>query len=187
LLSVAVNTPLPLVAVQLLWLNLVTNGIQGVALAFEKGEKETMEQPPRSPKEGIFNRLMIEETLISGVSMGIIVFILWFVLISKGVPEFTARNLALLFMVLFENIHIFNCRSERKSAFNVPFSNNWLLITGILASQALHIASMNIPFMQDMLHIEPIQTYEWVYLLALASSILFIMETYKYFKRNRNI
>ncbi|NLF83191.1 MAG: HAD-IC family P-type ATPase, partial [Candidatus Gastranaerophilales bacterium] len=187
LLSVGLNTPLPLVAVQLLWLNLVTNGIQGVALAFEKGEKETMEQPPRSPKEGIFNRLMIEETLISGISMGIIVFILWFVLLSQGVPEFTARNLALLFMVLFENIHIFNCRSERKSAFKVPLSNNWLLITGIIASQALHIASMNMPFMQGMLHIEPIKTHEWGYLLALASSILLIMETYKYFKRNRNI
>ncbi len=193
LLSIIFNLPIPLTAVQLLWLNLVTNGIQGVALAFEKGEKETMEHPPRRPEESIFNRLMIQEILISGISMGLIAFVLWVWLLSNGTPEYFARNIILLLMVLFENIHVFNCRSEYKSILKVPLRNNTLLITGVLAAQALHIISMNIPVMQLVLGIETVKIIEWVYLLVLSSSILVIMEIFKLlkfhspFRKNRHI
>ncbi len=182
LLALMFNQPIPLLAVQLLWLNLVTNGIQGVGLAFEKGEKETMQKPPRKPDEGIFNRLMIEETVISGFSMGVIAYAFWYVMLENGVTEFSARNIVLLLMVLFENIHVFNCRSEYKSAFKIPLSNNILLITGVIAAQALHIISMNIPIMQEILGLEPVGLREWLYLLFFSASILLIKEVYKFFK-----
>ena len=69
-LALLSGLPLPLGAVQLLWLNLVTNGIQDVALAFEGGEPGVMSHPPRPPSEGLFNRLMVSQTLISGLAMG---------------------------------------------------------------------------------------------------------------------
>ncbi len=182
LLAIIFNQPVPLIAVQLLWLNLVTNGIQGVALAFEKGEKEAMEKPPRKPEEGIFNKLMIQETLISGLSMGIIAYVLWFGLITNGTSEYSARNIILLLMVLFENIHVFNCRSEYKSAFKIPLRNNILLITGVIIAQLIHIISMNIPIMQFILRLEPVKITEWFYLLLFSGSILLIMELFKIFK-----
>lgn len=184
LLAVAFNTPIPLLAVQLLWLNLVTNGIQGVGLAFEKGEKETMQKPPRNPKESIFNGLMIKETVISGLTMGVVAYALWWSLISAGVSEFSARNMVLLLMVLFENMHVLNCRSEYKSAFSVPLKNNVILIAGIIVAQLIHVISMNIPLMQEVLDIEPIGLQEWIYTLCFAVSIIVVMELFKFFRKH---
>ena len=141
-----------------------------------------MQRPARKPSEGIFNKLMIQETVVSGVSMGIIAYVSWVTLLFGDVSEYSARNIILLLMVLFENIHVFNCRSEYKSAFKIPVKNNILLITGVIIAQALHIVSMNIPIMQDVLNIEPIKIQEWLYLLVLSGSILVIMEVFKLFK-----
>ena len=128
---------------------------------------------------------MVQETLVSGVSMGAIAFGLWFILLSNGMTEFSARNIILLLMVLFENIHVFNCRSEYKSAFKIPLKNNLLLITGVVAAQAIHILSMNIPVMQEILDLEPISSEEWFYLLTVSASILLIMEFFKIIKFRR--
>jgi len=88
--------PIPLVAAQLLWLNLVTNGIQDVALAFEKGEPGIMSRPPRRPGEGIFNKLMVQEVVIAGVTMGLIAFGAWYWLLKGGKDVAAARNIILL-------------------------------------------------------------------------------------------
>lgn len=74
LLSMIFGTPMPLTAIQLLWLNLVTNGLQDVALAFEPEEGNELKQPPRKPKEPIFNALMIQRVSVNAVVMGIIAF-----------------------------------------------------------------------------------------------------------------
>ncbi|HMO57366.1 MAG TPA: HAD-IC family P-type ATPase, partial [Roseiflexaceae bacterium] len=103
-LAILSGLPLPLFAVQLLWLNLVTNGIQDVALAFEGGEPGAMRRPPRKPSEGIFNRLMIRQTVTSGMTIGLIGFGTWYWLLAAGYDEAAARNLGLLLMVLFENV-----------------------------------------------------------------------------------
>ncbi|MBN2025694.1 MAG: HAD-IC family P-type ATPase [Actinobacteria bacterium] len=182
-LAMALGLPIALVAVQLLWLNLVTNGIQDVALAFEAGEPGAMLRPPRDPEERIFNRLMIEQTLVSGITIGLIAFFTWWWLQGAGWAEEEARNLVLLLMVLLENVHVFNCRSEYESAFKVPLSNNWLLIGGVLAAQGIHIASMYIPFMEDVLGTSPVSFLEWTYMFLLALILLVVMETYKYVRK----
>lgn len=179
LLSLIAGLPIPLMAVQLLWLNLVTNGIQGVALAFEKGEPASMKRPPRKPDESIFNKLMIQETLLSGLTMAIVAFIFWCFLIKRGWNEVDARNLILLLMVLFENIHVFNCRSEYTSAFKIPFKNNLFLIGGVVIAQGIHIISMQIPLMQDILKIKPVTLSTWLILLIIAGLLLLIMELFK--------
>lgn len=186
LFSLLAGLPIPLVAVQLLWLNLVTNGIQGVALAFEKGEPASMKKPPRDPNEGIFNKLMIQETLLSGLTMAIVAFACWFWLLKTGWDEFQARNLVLLLMVLFENIHVFNCRSEYTSAFKIPFKNNALLIAGVFMAQGLHIISLQIPLMQNVLKVKPVSPSIWIVLLAASGSLLIIMEIFKSIKKQNN-
>ena len=161
-LAVIAGLDIALVAVQLLWLNLVTNGIQGVALAFEAGEPGAMYRPPRDPDEGIFNSLMIQQVAISSLFIGLVAFFTWWWLIGAGWEVAEARNLVLLLMVLLENVHVFNCRSEYLSAFRVPLRNNRVLILGVLAAQGIHIASMYIPFMRNVLGLEPVSLLKWL-------------------------
>ena len=116
-LALLTGLPLPLVAVQLLWLNLVTNGIQHVALAFEPAEGDELERPPRPPNERIFNRLMIERVVLSAVAIGSVAFLTFRWMLDQGYSLEEARNGTLLLMVLFENVHVFNSRSEVLSAF----------------------------------------------------------------------
>jgi len=181
-LALLSGLPLPLAAVQLLWLNLVTNGIQDVALAFEGGEPGVLEQPPRPPGEGIFNRLMIQQTLVSGLVMGGVAFASWWQLVGEGVPLDEARNQLLLLMVLLENVHVFNCRSERFSAFRVPLSRNWLLIIGVVVAQSVHIVAMQMPIMQRVLSIVPLSLADWLRLAFDALLLLIAMELFKGFK-----
>jgi magnesium-transporting ATPase (P-type) len=179
ILALFAGLPIPLLAVQLLWLNLVTNGIQGVALAFEAGEPETMSRKPRKPEEGIFNNLMIKQTLTSGITIGIVAFAAWGWFTSSGYDEVKARNLLLLLMVLFENFHVFNCRSEYRSMFRIPLRNNYLLVTGVILMQGLHILSMHIPLMQDLLGISPVSLERWFSFFIIAGIIIVVMEIFK--------
>ncbi|MBN1414760.1 MAG: HAD-IC family P-type ATPase [Bacteroidales bacterium] len=184
LASIAAGLPLPLLAVQLLWLNLVTNGIQDVALAFEGGEPGAMKRRPRKPSEKIFNPLMLKQTLTSSITMGAIVFGLWYWLNKyTQLDETHSRNLALLLMVFMQNFHVFNCRSERVSAFRVSLKRNTILAFGVLAAQGIHILSMQIPFMQNMLRIEPVTLNEWLYVLALGVPMILVMEVFKFFNK----
>jgi magnesium-transporting ATPase (P-type) len=181
--SIFVGLPLPLLAVQLLWLNLVTNGIQDVSLAFEGGEQGAMKRKPRDTKDGIFDKTMIQQTLLSGLTMGMVVFGLWYYLIEiHHMNEYHARDLILLLMVFMQNFHTFNCRSEHTSIFKTPISRNYILVFGVLAAQGIHIASMQIPFMQNILQIEPITFTEWLYVLGLAIPVIVVMELYKVWK-----
>ncbi len=185
--SIIAGLPLPLLAVQLLWLNLVTNGIQDVALAFEGGEPGAMKRKPRNPSEKIFNPLMMQQTIVSGLAMGMIAFGLWFYLKNHIVmDEAHARNMVLLLMVLMQNVHVFSCRSERVSAFKVPLKRNMLLVFGVVLAQGIHILSMHIPFMQEVLRVEPITPKEWFELLILALPLLLVMEIFKRIKTTIN-
>ncbi len=184
--SIMAGLPLPLLAVQLLWLNLVTNGIQDVALAFEGGEPGAMKRPPRSPAERIFNPLMVRQTLVSSFIIGGIVFGVWYWLNNyTRLDEFQSRNIILLLMVFMQNFHAFNCRSEHASAFKVPLRRNVILVFGVLAAQGIHILSMQLPFMQNILRTEPVTLNEWLYLIALAIPVLLAMELFKFFNKSR--
>jgi len=184
-LSLMFGLPLPLLPVQLLWLNLVTNGIQDVALAFEGGEAGTMNRPPRKPDEGIFNRLMIEQTVVAGVAMGLLAFANWYALLDTGMSEFDARDRLLLLFVLIQNFHVFNCRSEYESVFRVPLKRNYMLVFGVLAATGIHVLAMHIPVMQRILQIAPIRFDEWIIPFAMASVMLIVMELFKIIKRRQ--
>jgi len=185
--AILAGMPLPLLAVQLLWLNLVTNGIQDAALAFEGGEPGAIRRKPRRPGEKIFNPLMIQQTLVSGSTMGLIAFAFWFYLINiQQMNESHARGVVLLLMVFMQNVHVFNCRSETVSTFRVSLSRNWILILGVVLAQGIHIAAMHIPFMQTVLRIEPITFWEWTEVLILAVPLLIVMEVFKQVTRRRH-
>lgn len=183
-LSLILAVPLPLTAIQILWLNLVTNGIQDVALAMEPGEGDELRRPPRRPQEPIFDRLMLERVLLSAVVMGGVSFSFFYSQIQSGVSLEIARNLTLLLMVLFENVMIGNCRSETKSAFAMSPLRNPFLLLGTLGAQLLHIGAMYIPFLQSTLGVSPVGLSDWIRLLTMALSVLVVIEIYKLLRRH---
>lgn len=179
---------LPLLPAQLLWLNLVTNGIQDVALAFEPGEAGVLKRHPRPPRERIFNRMMVSRTLIAAVVMGIIGFsaFCWMIEV-EGWTETQARNALLLLMVLFENIHIANCRSETISAFRLSPLTSPILLTGTILAFLVHMVAMHLPLTQRVLRVEPVDLTTFVTLLGLALTLLVAMEIHKWWCRVRLI
>lgn len=178
-LALLTGLPLPLLAVHLLWLNLVTNGIQDVALAFEPGEGNELKHPPRPPRDPVFNRIMVERVVVSALVIGTTTFFLFQWLLNQGYNIDEARNGTLLLMVLFENIHIFNCRSETRSVFTHNPLKNRLLLFGTMTAQLIHIGAMYTPWISEVLHIQPVSPQFWLQLLTLAFSVLIIMELHK--------
>lgn len=180
------NMPIPLLAIQLLWLNLVTDGIQDVALAFEKGDKEVMNHPPRKTTEAIFNSTMVEEILISGIVIGITVFVFWLYLM-KGIEMdiVSARSYILLLMVFMQNIHVFNCRSEITSAFKIPVKNNPFIVIGIISTLLLQLIVTETPILSNILKTKPLDFYHISLALLLSLPLLIIMELFKSIKRKK--
>lgn len=184
-LAIATGTPyLPLLPVQLLWLNLVTNGIQDVALAFEPNEGGVLQRRPRSPRERIFDQLMIERTIVAALVMGVIGFLTFRWFLPDGevsdAEVASARNALLLLMVLFENIHIGNCRSETKSALVLSPLRSPVLLAGTITAFLIHLAAMHLPFGQLLLEAKPIALKNWVILFLLALTIFPAMELHKW-------
>jgi magnesium-transporting ATPase (P-type) len=179
LLALPLGLPMPLLPVQLLWLNLVTNGIQDVALAAEPAEGDELQQPARRPSEPIFDAIMVRRIILSTAVMGAGGFALFWALLSQGMAVEQARNLLLLLFVLFENFLTLSSRSERYPVFSRRLTANPFLLVGILAAQSLHVVAMHIPLLRDTLSIAPVSALDWALLLAIASLVAFVVEADK--------
>ena len=179
-LSIILDLPMPLVAIQLLWINVVTDGIQDFALSFEKAEEGIMKERPRNPKESIFNKSLLQEIIVSALVIGVIVFIVWYFLLKTlNMDVSVARGYIMALMVFIQNIHVFNCRSEHKSAFSIPIKNNPLIVGGVIFSILLQIIVMELPFMSTFLKTVSIPFIHLVFLFGIALVVLIIMEVYK--------
>ncbi|MDD4036205.1 MAG: HAD-IC family P-type ATPase [Bacilli bacterium] len=184
ILVILTGLPLPLVPVQILWLNLFTDGIQDMALAFEGGEEGVMNKKPRKPTEKIFNSVMINQTLVSGITMGIVSFIFWNHLINnRNINIVEARGYVLLLMIFMQNIHVFNCRSEYTSVFRIPLKKNKILLGGIALALGGHILATHIPIMQKILKLMPISFKANIKIFLLVVPLLIVMETFKIIRR----
>ena len=178
--SILLDMPMPLVAIQLLWLNVVTDGIQDFALSFEKAEDGILKEKPRSPKESIFNKELLQEIVVAGAVIGFVVFGAWYYLLNVvNMDVNIARGYIMALMVFIQNIHVFNCRSEHKSAFSVPLKNNWLIVGGVGASVLLHVIVMEVDVLSSFLQTTKVPVGDALYLVLVAVSILVIMEIYK--------
>jgi len=179
-LSIILDLPMPLVAIQLLWINVVTDGIQDFALSFEKAEPGILKEPPRSPKESIFDKPLLKEILVSGLIIGGLVIGTWvFLLNHLGVETAVARGYIMALMVFIQNIHVFNCRSELRSAFKVPIKSNWLVVAGVIVSIILQFIVMEVPFLSEFLQTSSVPLVHLLALFALALIVLIALEIYK--------
>ena len=182
-LSIAFNLPMPLVAIQLLWLNIVTDGLQDFALSFEKTEEGIMNEKPRKKDESLFNKELLFEVLISGLTIGIIVFIVWNKLIKEGMNVNSARGYIMALMVFMQNVHVLNCRSEKTSAFKMSFKKNILIPIVIICSILLQVIVMETSFLSKFLKTTKIPFIDMIELLLFSLIILVVIEIYKFIKR----
>ncbi len=174
---------LPLVPAQILWCNVVTNGIADVALAFEPGDKSLVRRPPRPKAEGILNRMLIERLVLVGIwlAVGTLAVFYW----QWGGSEDNlalARTAALTTLVLFQKVHVFNCRSESVSIFKKSIFANKMLLIGVLASLCIHIAAVYTPVTQNLLSLEPLSLNHWGVSLGVALTAIIINELHKKFR-----
>ena len=182
-LAILFDLPMPLVAIQLLWLNVVTDGIQDFALSFEKGEKGIMTEKPRDSKEPLFDKNLFQEIIFSGLIIGLIVFIEWYYLINNvGMDEYVARGYIMALMVFIQNIHVFNCRSEKKSAFSVSLKSNKLIVIAFFSSILLQFIVMEVPILSTFLQTSSIPISHLIYLFIVSLVVLFSLEIYKKIK-----
>jgi Ca2+-transporting ATPase len=183
LVAVIMGTPIPYVPAQLLWINLVTNGLQDVALAFEPGEKGIMERPPRDPKEPIMSRLLWERTVIVGLLISVGVVYNFQLALNEGASLEKARTVAVTTMVFFQFFQAWNSRSELQSIFKIsPFSNP-LLFFSLIAAFFAQLSFIYVPTLQWIFRTEPITMSEWLQILMVSATVVLVVEIDKWIRR----
>jgi len=169
----------PLVALQILVVNLVTDGLPALALAVEPGELGIMQRPPRDPKRSIFDKTMVNYLLGIGfwtmlASLGVF---LW--AINSGRSPLEAQCLCFATLVSVELFNCFNCRSERLSLFSMnPFGNKWLL-AAVASSWVITVAIVYSPFLQGPFHTYSMSLQDWGIVLLAGVSVLIPVEIAK--------
>ncbi len=187
LIAMILDIPIPYVAAQLLWINLVTNGLQDVALAFEPGEKDVIKRKPRSLKEGIMSRLMFERSILVGLIISAGVIFNFIKALEDGVSLERARTIAVTTMVLFQFFQAWNSRSELKSIFLInPLSNPFLFYSMVAAFLA-QIAVVYVPALQWVFRTEALNGTEWVKIMLVAITVVAAVEVDKTIRRRRKV
>lgn len=183
LTALAIRWDLPLLPAQILWCNVVTNGIADVALGFETGEQALYRRRPRSPDEGVLDYMLLERLVVVGIWLAIgTLGVFWWVNFYRGESLDLARVAALTTLVLFQKVHVFNCRSEDVSIFKKNPLENKVLVIGVLASLGVHIAALYIPWTQRLLHFEPLSWQIWLISIAVASTAIVVNELHKWLR-----
>ncbi|MGQ3685792.1 MAG: cation-translocating P-type ATPase, partial [Candidatus Loosdrechtia sp.] len=176
--------PIPYLPTQLLWINVVTNGLQDVALAFEPEEKGVIDRPPRNPKEGILSRLLIERTVLVGFVIAIgVMYNYMSALFLEEVSLEKARTTAMTTVVFFQFFQAWNSRSALTSIFRMNPFGNLFLFYSLIAALFAQIAVLYAPPLQFVFQTEPLTAKEWIHILIASSTIVAIIEIDKWIRR----
>ncbi|UNC93857.1 HAD-IC family P-type ATPase [Candidatus Contubernalis alkalaceticus] len=183
LFIVLTGFPLPFLPAQILWVNLVTNGLQDMALAFEPPEEGVIQQLPRRREEPIISSLILERLVLVGLVIMLGTFLTYLWQLNIGAPLAQARTVALTTMVFFQLFHVFNSRSELTSMFKMnPLSNPFLFYSTI-ASLSAHLLVIYWPPLQFVFRTVPLLPIHWLAAALAASTIIIIIEIEKAFRR----
>ncbi|MBN2567082.1 HAD-IC family P-type ATPase [Candidatus Woesearchaeota archaeon] len=178
--AVMMGVPIPLTALMILFVNLVTGDLPAMGLALERSSDSIMRLRPRSIKENILSEYMMLRIseLVPLLTLGTISLFMWEIVVLKG-PLPKARTLAFCTIIFFELFHIYNARSDDKSIFDVGIFSNQYVNYGILASVGLLILTVYTSFGNVVFGTVPLTMYEWFAVVVMASSSLFIVEIQK--------
>lgn len=174
---------LPLLATQILWINLVTDGAPALALGVDPADTETMGRPPRPRGEGVITRRMWAGIVFVGLVMAVGTLIIFDASLPGGLIEGSgslayAQTMAFTTLVLFQLFNVFNARSDDRSAFGGLFRNRWLW-AAIALSLLLQAAVIYLPFLREAFSTVSLSVADWLTCAAVASSVLWLRELSK--------
>ena len=167
--------PLPLVPVQILWVNLVTDGLPAMALGLDPPAKDVMKQQPRKHTEGVFARGLGTKIVTRGLMIGIVSLLAFILAYDHQADNLEyARTVAFTTLVLAQLIHVFDCRSEKGIFSRNPFSNIYLL-GAVSSSVILLLLVIYVEAMQPIFHTVPLLGIDWLFIIVLSAipSIVF--------------
>ncbi|MCB2291942.1 calcium-translocating P-type ATPase, PMCA-type [Clostridium algoriphilum] len=170
----------PLLPIQILFVNLVTDGLPAIALGVDPADTDIMLEKPRGKNESVFSRGLTEKIIIRGCLIGICTILAFIGGKYYGMSIEACRTLALGTLVLSQLIHVFECRSEKHSLFEInPFTNLYL-IGAVGISVIMLLCIVYIPFMQNVFHTIPLNAGQWLIILFFSGIISFINSLYLY-------
>lgn len=169
--------PIPLLPIHILWINLVTDGLPGLALAGERAEPKVMQRPPRPPKESIFAHGMWQHILWVGLLMGGVSLLTQAWAIHTGSAHW--QSMVFTVLTLSQLGHVLAIRSERESLFTQGVLSNRMLIGAVLLTLALQLAVLYVPWLNPIFRTEPLSVGELAACLALSSVVFFGVEIEK--------
>ncbi|MBM3491646.1 MAG: cation-translocating P-type ATPase [Alphaproteobacteria bacterium] len=188
---------LPLLAAQLLWINLITDGPPALALGIDPKHPEAMTRRPRRRGSGV----LLPEDWVGLLCVGLLMMVGTLGVLDayypgglitlfatgtepNAVDEVHSRTMAFTTLMMFQFFHVYNCRSRRRSAFTGLLDNKWLLVAAAL-SLGTHILVIYLPFLQAAFHTVALSLFDWVVSTLVASTLLFAMEAVKLLLRHR--
>jgi Ca2+-transporting ATPase len=177
--ALLLDWPLLMIAVQILWLNLVTDSLQVMALAFEPAEPDVMTRPPLGRHAGILTRALWQRVGLSGLVMTIGTLALFRWELERGAEVQTAQTVALTTLVLYQMFQAFNSRSATQSLLKLPALGNPFLVFAVIASILIHAGALYLPATQYLLRVEPLSAAQWGLAVTVAASILVTVEIHK--------
>jgi len=176
--------PLPLLPIHILWMNLVTDGFPALALAVDPKAPDLMQQPPRQTQARLLDGGRLWTITGEGLMLAVIALgAFWCSLFVWQQPIEQARTVAFAVMVAAQLVHVFNCRSDRWSLFQMGVTTNHALIWAVVLSVALQVGILTIPFMEPIFKVAPLPIEDWELMVAMALLPLAIVEAVKWFQR----
>lgn len=184
LFAILLALPLPLVPIQILWVNLVTDGLPAMALGLDPAEGNVMKRNPRHPREGVFARGLGWKIISRGIMIGVCTLAAFMICFSENPNDLVkAQTVAFSTLVLAQLIHVFDCRSERSIFHRNPFENK-ALVLAVVSSVGLLLAVIYYEPLQPIFHTTYISMREWMLILVFSSIPTFLLAGSVFFKRN---
>ncbi|MFB4211066.1 cation-translocating P-type ATPase [Shouchella sp. JSM 1781072] len=184
LFAMILGMPLPLVAIQILWINLVTDGLPAIALGMDQAEGDVMKRKPRKQNESVFARGLGWKIISRGIMIGVVTIVA-FALTYNNDPEqlILAQTVAFLTLVMAQLIHVFDCRSEYSIYHRNLFENKYL-VGAVLISVILMVAVIYVPQLQPIFHTVPLGLQEWLLVMGMAAIPTVVLGGFQLFKKH---
>jgi Ca2+-transporting ATPase len=175
--------PLPLATVQILYINLATDGLPALALSVDPPEADLMRRAPRDPRVGIFTRPVIILMVMGGIWLAIVNLSLFIWALNSGRSPEEARTMTFVSVVLFEFFKAYNFRSDRISVFHKPFANKWL---NLAVTWELLLLSLIVylPVLHPIFGTFSLPLLDWIIVFCLAVTVIPVLELGKWMERN---
>jgi Ca2+-transporting ATPase len=172
--------------VQILYVNLATDGLPALALAVDPPESDLMRRPPRDPRKGIFTRSIITLMMTGGIWVGVINLALFIWAMHSGRSIYEAMTMTFISLILIQFFNAYNFRSDYYSIFNHPFANKWLNLS-ILWGLASLFLIVYVPFLNRPFGTFQLTLADWAIVIAVAFTIVPVIELAKLLKRFVNV